>query len=197
MRRRKLLCKKWDTKNSRLRPWKHQVKSGFLFCFHSPHRDHSRTKLLCAMHSESKTEILFFSLIGCLLSWVNQSEVLIFKKVCQKNMIGLLSPKFCNCWTILICWLNCVINLEVNCFLPHYCSTCTFLRIMGDFLLRPTLCSRPNFGLHWGQPKKGFLLPESIIYISFFYMRVLCHNVSMLQQRNFFPYFFNGSNHLL
>ena len=107
------------------------------------------------------------------------------------------SSKFCNSQTILTCWLNCVTNLEVNCFLPHYCSTCTFLRIMGDFLLRPTLSSRPNFGLHWGQPKKGFLLPESIIYISFFYMRVLCHNVSMLQQRNFFPYFFNGSNHLL
>ena len=163
MRRRKLLCKKWDTKNSRLRPWKHQVKSGFLFCFHSPHRDHSRTKLLCAKHTLSQ-RLKFYSslLIGCLLSWVNQSEVTCIQKSLPKNMIGLLSSKFCNSWTILKCWLNCVTNLEVNCFLPHYCSTCTFLRIMGDFLLRPTLCSRPNFGLHWGQPKKGFLLPESM-----------------------------------
>ena len=133
-------------------------------------------------------------LIGCLLSWVNQSEVTCIQKSLPKNMIGLLSSKFCNSWTSLKCWLNCVKNLEVNCFLPHYCSTCTFLRIMGDFLLRPTLCSRPNFGLHWGQPKKGFLLPESMLYIFPFFICEFCahigHNVSMLQQRNFFIHIF-------
>ena len=159
MRRRKLLCKKWDTKNSRLRPWKHQVKSGFLFCFHSPHRDHSRTKLLCAKHTLSQRLKSYSSLLIALAVSTNQ-KFPIFKIVCKMKYDW--SSKFCNSQTILICWLNCVTNLEVNCFLPHYCSTCTFLRIMGDFLLRPTLCSRPNFGLHWGQPKKGFLLPESM-----------------------------------